>query len=83
MPPSCSFFVAYRLYIVYRQVFQVPQIFHFEPYLAALSLRSDVTSTMQILSSHVSAFDQEPISTEPDLVQAFLAHKKPRLPRTL
>jgi len=35
---------------VYRQVFQVPQILHFEPSLDALSLRSDVISSIKILS---------------------------------
>ena len=40
----------YRLYIVYREVFYVPQFLHFEPSLEALSLRSDVISSIQILS---------------------------------
>ena len=37
-------------YIVYRQVFQVPQFLHFEPFLDALSLRPDVMSPIKILS---------------------------------
>ena len=49
--PSCSLFVAYRLYIVYRQVLWVPKILHCEPSLGALSLRSDVMSSIKILSS--------------------------------
>ena len=38
-----------RLYNVYRQVFQIPYILHFEPSLDALSLRSDVISSTKIL----------------------------------
>ena len=37
---------------MYRQVFQVPQILHFEPSLGALSLRSDVISSIKIISGH-------------------------------
>jgi len=47
---TLNLFVAYRLYIVYRQDFQVPLFLHFEPSLDALSLRSDVTSLIKILS---------------------------------
>ena len=43
-------FVAYSVHIVYRQVFQVPQFPQFEPSLEALSLRSDVISSVKILS---------------------------------
>ena len=35
------------MFIVYRQVFQVPQILHFAPSLNALSLRSDVISSLK------------------------------------
>ena len=38
------------LYIVYRQVFLVPLILHFESCLDALSLRSNVISSIRILS---------------------------------
>ena len=41
---------AYRLYIVYRQVFQVPWFLYFEPFLDASSVRSEVTSPAKILS---------------------------------
>jgi hypothetical protein len=41
-------FVASRSYIVYRQVFQFCQL---QPSLHALSLRSNVISSMKILSS--------------------------------
>ena len=42
--------VTYELYIVYRQVFEVPYILHLEPSLDAFSLWSDVTSPIKILS---------------------------------
>ena len=35
---------------VYRQTFEVIWIFHFEPSLDALSLRSDVMSSIKMLS---------------------------------
>ena len=43
-----SSFVADRFYIVYRKVFEVPYILHFEPSLDASSPRSDVMSAMKI-----------------------------------
>ena len=46
VPPSFSLFVAYRLYIVRRQVFLVPCFLHFEPSLDALTLRSDVITSI-------------------------------------
>ena len=42
-------FVFHRFHIVYRQAFEVPQAFHFEPSLDAVSLRSDVTIDIPIL----------------------------------
>jgi len=36
--------------MVYRPVFQVPWIFHFEPSLDALILQSDVIRSIKILS---------------------------------
>ena len=44
-----ALFVASRLHIVYRQVFEVPQFLHDEPTLDALSFRSDVMSSIKIL----------------------------------
>ena len=52
--PLRAFKVAERLYIVYRQVFKVPYMLHFEPSLNALSLRSDVISSINILSQSLS-----------------------------
>ena len=37
------------MYIVYRQVFQIPWILHFEPSLVASSLQSGVMSSMNDL----------------------------------
>ena len=49
--PACaSLLVANRLYIVYRQVFEVPYILQLEPSLDAFRLRSDVISSKMILS---------------------------------
>ena len=50
---SESIAISYRLYIVYRQVFEVPRILHFEPFLGAFILRSDIMSLMKILSFRV------------------------------
>ena len=41
---------SWALYIVYRQVCKVPWILRFEPSLDALSLQSDVISSIKILS---------------------------------
>ena len=41
---------------MYRQVVKVLQILHFEPFLDELSLRSDVISSIQILSLVAGSF---------------------------
>ena len=46
-------YIIHRLFIVHRQVFQDPLFVHFKPSLDALSLQSDVISSIKILPFRV------------------------------